>query len=275
MKKAILLVSLLCFFGLLKAQIRISAVIADELSHRPIPYVNVGIIDLSRGTVSDHAGRFWLHADTKEDMVSISSIGFKKMKLNADELVRIDTIYLQRERYELAAVTVVGDKLDKEVVLGTRNEKRGHSVGFGSTQLGTEIGSIIEVSEPTFIKTANFVLNHAKGDSLYLRLNFYDFSGEEVGEKLVRENVLVREKQRKGTISVDMKPYNLVLENDVLVTLEWLKNFNETGNKGITLDTQRSRRMSGVYIRYSSHGDFVKMPHKLSLKPCFYLEGIQ
>lgn len=275
MKKVFLLLSVLYICCQTYAQVLISGIIVDPSSRDPIPYVNVGIVDLSRGTVSDHTGRFKLEASSGQDVVTFSSIGYASITVDADYVSNYDTIHLESRGYALDAVEVVAGKFSKEVILGERNEKRGHSIGFGSTQLGTELGSMIQVEKPTYIKSANFVLNHAKGDSLFFRLNLYALSNGEIEDNLLKENVLLRDKQRKGTFSIDMRPYDLILENDVLMTLEWLKDFDELGNKDITFDTRKSKKLKGVYLKYSSNSDFQKMPHKLSIKPCFYLEGTQ
>jgi hypothetical protein len=73
--------------------------------------------------------------------------------------------------------------------------------------------------------------------------------GDAVGEQLLQENILVREKQRKGTRST----YDLILEDEVLFALEWLRDFDELGSKGITFDLAKTKRkFAGVYMTNST-----------------------
>lgn len=113
-------------------------------------------------------------------------------------------------------------------------------------------------------------MNHAKGNSLLFRINIYQFKDGIIGENLVTQNILIKEKQRKRVISIDLEAYNLILDLDVLLALEWIRDFDEMGNKAITFDTKKGRKQAGVYVKYSSVRSFELMPHQMKLKPCFY-----
>ncbi|MEL6668228.1 MAG: hypothetical protein AAFP08_04620, partial [Bacteroidota bacterium] len=95
----------------------------------------------------------------------------------------------------------------------------------------------------------------------------------EVGPNILQENIVIEQEQRRGTITVDLQPYNLILEQDVLLSLEWLRNFDETGNKDITFDTKGGGRLKGTYYRFYSNGAFQKMDAIGPRKPCFYFIG--
>lgn len=273
MKLINLLILLIIGSTALQAQINISGQTLDAESGNSIPYVNIGIKAKAKGTVSDYQGNYTLSAD-KGDLITISAIGYKTISIKAQDLEQAPLVQLESKGYELSSVEVEARRFkSEEVMLGLKNKTRGLSIGFGSAQLGTEIGALIEVDEPTYIKSANFVLNHAKGDSLLFRVNIYSYKNGEIGENLLLENVLIKEKQRKGTITVDLSSYNLILDSDVMLSLEWLRNFDEIGNKNITFDTKKSRKLKGVYIKYFSGGTFRKAPFKTKLKPCFYFIG--
>lgn len=64
-----------------------------------------------------------------------------------------------------------------------------------------------------------------------------------------------------------------LLNNDVLLTLEWLRNFDEVGNKEITFDTRKTKKLFGIYYKYSSNGVFSKMDADEKYSPCFYFIG--
>ncbi len=273
MKIIYLLITLIIGSASLQAQITIKGQTLNAESGESIPYVNIGITAKAKGTVSDFEGKYRLVAETG-DMVTISAIGYKTIDVKAEDLKRTPLIQLESKGYELSTIEIEAQRFKSgEVMLGLKNKTRGLSIGFGSAQLGTEIGALIEVDHPTYIKNANFVLNHAKGDSLLFRVNIYSYKDGKVGDNLLPENVFIKEKQRKGTITVDLSAYNLILDSDVMLSLEWLRNFDEVGNKNITFDTKKSRKLKGVYAKYFSNGTFRKVPFKAKLKPCFYFIG--
>ena len=270
------MLSILSFVAQIKAQMKIAGDVIDSKTKEAIPYVNIGIVKLSKGTVSDFEGKYELQVDSFDDEVTFSSIGYETLNIKAGLLKNNITITMTSIGYEIEMIEVVATKFeDEDIMLGVKNKKRGHSVGFGNAQLGTEIGAIIEIKKPTYIKSANFVFNHARGDSLLLRINIYEMSEGQIGKNMLTENIFIKEKQRKGAIEVNMEKYNIILKSDVLLTLEWIKNYDENGNKQITFDTKKSKNNRGVYVRYSSNGEFAKLPYKSELKPCFYFIGKQ
>lgn len=130
----------------------------------------------------------------------------------------------------------------KEKLFGKKNKNRGLSIGFGNAQLGCEIGSVISIKKETYLKSANFKLNHAEGDSLLFRVNIYHFDEGQIGKNILKENIIIYAPQKRGILTVDLTPYELFIHQDVLLTLEWIKDDNGAGNEGITFDTKKSRK---------------------------------
>ncbi len=271
MNKLFTLILILYTIGQVSAQIKITSRVLDESTQSPIAYVNIGITTLDRGTISDDEGYFSIEGEESSNVVSFSSIGYEGQSISLSELKELGEILLKPKAYLIDQVEVVAERWSSEnVLLGEKNKNRGHSISFGSAQLGTEIGAAIAIDRQSYLKSANFVFNHAKGDSLLMRVNIYDFSTGEVGANILSDNILIKDRQRKGLVSVDLTPYDLVVDHDVLLTLEWLRDFDEIGNKGITFDTKKSKKLKGVYLRHFSNGSFEKMDHPPKRKPCFY-----
>jgi len=259
---------------LLSAQSRISGKVIDAATKAPLPYVNIGIRQLATGTVSDAEGAYTLKITRPDQTITFSSIGYETADIPAEALQREGVVLLQKKQYLIPRVEVVASRFGGEdQIFGERNESRGHSVGFGSQQLGTEIGAAIRIDKPTYIKSAHFVLNHAKGDSLLFRLNIYAFRNGRVEENLLPKNVLLRGIQERGTLSVDLSEFNLVLEEDVLLSLEWIRDDAGRRNVGITFDTKKGKNLRGIYSRITSIAPFQKLSYRRQLKPCFYFTG--
>lgn len=272
-------ISTVCFllfaFGLC-AQINTRSFIKDNESNKAIPYVNIGVVNSSNGTVSDHTGRFEIESKTLADSIIMSSIGYVTQTICLRDIRENTAIRLFPETYILEELEISSKSYDQEVILGERNlGERGHSFGFGSAQLGTELGAVIEVGKKTIIESVNFVLNHAKGDSLMFRVNVYEYKNGTVGNKLLNKNIYFSAKQRPGLFTIDVSEYDIQLDQNVVLTLEWLRNFDQLGNRSITFDTKKSKTLRGTYIKYSNHMEFQKLPYKTSYKPCIYFIGRQ
>lgn len=267
-------------FGLLsitygQGQDLIKTKVIDSESGEGIPYVNIGIPSLALGTVSDLKGNFEWQKSDNQDSIVFSSIGFETKKLTVSQVEALKTVSLNPVEYELEEVNILASRFaNEEVLLGAKNKKRGISLGFGSSQLGTEVGSRISIDQPFYVKSAHFVLNHAKGDSMVFRINIYQIDEDNnVGDQLLREQIIIRKKQKKGTIEVNMEPYNVVLKEDILLCLEWLENDGGRGNLGLTFDLKKGKKDAGIYYKSTSHSGFFNDKRINKYKPCFYLMG--
>ena len=270
-----LIVLITCFCNSLFSQVDIKGVVINAQTNDPVPYVNIGVRNASIGTVSGPDGNFELRLRDKKEVVTFSSIGYEVVNFSGAELVGIAQIQLVPKDYQIAEVEVVASKFEgADKIFGVKNKTRGLSIGFGSRNLGTEIGAAIQIKEPVFIKHANFVLNHAGGDSLLFRVNIRDYQEGKPGPKLLKEDVFIHTKQKRGVISIDLTPYDLVLEADVLLSLEWIKDDKGKGNADITFDTKKAKSLKGVLVKKNSIGEFETMGYvNRKLKPCFYLIG--
>jgi len=208
--------------------------IVDAQTNLPLSYVNVGILNREVGTVSDTLGNFSLQLedDFGNDTLRVSRIGYKakdfllKNLLDKADTVKID---LMEEISELNEV-VVSAKAFKRRTLGNTTESKFLGTGFGYDQLGAEMGIKINVRKnPTFVDDFNFTIteNRLSAKSIF-RLNFYEVEKKKPGKNILKDNILVPiEPKQTGKVTVDLKPYDIVLENDVIVTLEWVANEGE------------------------------------------------
>ncbi|GJM32557.1 MAG: hypothetical protein DHS20C18_15580 [Saprospiraceae bacterium] len=257
---------------LLKAQPVAHGKILDAVTKDPVPFVNIGFKKLAVGTVSDEAGNFELKIASQNDSVSISSIGYYELNIVGSDLLKAEEIELVPRQYAIPEVEITAEILEETaVVLGYNSDEKKQSVGFGSRQLGTEIGALIKIEKETYLKSAHFILNHAKGDSLLFRVNIYDFQDGKVGENLLKQNVIITTPQKKGTLDVDLTEYGIVTDHDVLLSLEWIKNDQGSGNVGITFQAKKSRSLDNFYNKETSFADFRKLSDLFPSAPHFYV----
>jgi len=48
-----------------------------------------------------------------------------------------------------------------------------------------------------------------------------------------------------------LSEYNIFLESDASLALEWIKGDNGKGNVGLTFDTKRGKNIKGVYPKHT------------------------
>jgi outer membrane cobalamin receptor len=92
--------------------------ILDEQTNDPIPFVNIGIKDLSTGTFSDHEGNYQIELPMGVTYLVLSCVGYEKQerRLNVDgaRQISIDIIMTPVSR-ELSTVVVSGSKYEQKV----------------------------------------------------------------------------------------------------------------------------------------------------------------
>jgi len=251
--------------------------VVDAQSQQALPYVNIGVVDGIAGTVSDQSGSFALPLKSKKGLIRFSTIGYQAMEVDLSEHPMDSMILLEPEAYLLQAVEIVGSRFNNTLeTYGLKTgPERGHSVGFGSSQLGAEFGALIPISDTTLITSANFEINHAKGDSMHFRVNMYAYNTttETIGSNLLNDQIRISRPQKPGTLSVDLREYQIVLTGPVLLTLEWIRNDGDAGNQGLTFDVGKDKELSGTFWRMTSQSPLTQLDVKRRYKPCFYLQG--
>ena len=257
-----LTLSFLLFTYTISAQF-ISGKIIDAVSDEPLPYVNIGIVNKNIGTVSDRNGDFFLEvpADLGKDTLRFSMVGFsKKDFILKDYLAQQkseNTLRLEEKITALEGVTVVRKKSDKykRKVLGNKSRSKTNVGGFTSNYLGNEIGIITRIRKsPTYLQEFNMFIAKNTYGSVLFRLNFYSLKGGIPHENILEEMIVIETDIESGLVSVDLRPYDIVMENDFLVAIEWIEDlgigdlFFSAGFLG-----------SSLYARATSQGEWTKM----------------
>ncbi|MFN1836134.1 carboxypeptidase-like regulatory domain-containing protein [Balneola sp. MJW-20] len=256
----------------LNAMQEVRGLVEDLSTGEPIPFVNIGIIKLSSGTVSDESGNFRLNYKDESDRITFSAIGYEVRDITVRELKDEAVVRMSPVVYDLEEVGVEARGYDDPKNLGHVLRSRGQSIGFGTTMLGTEIGGLIRIDRETVINSAHFTVNHINKAPLLLRVNLYEFTEEKTGRNLLPENVIIEAPSEPGLINVDLTKYNLSTDQDVLLTLEWIKGVKVEGTQGITFRARNVRRRSNVWFRSASLAPFMNFENIVEMQIGFYLK---
>jgi len=247
MKNILLLFVLLVLLQLnIKSQ-TIEGKVVDQQTNKALPYVNLGVVELGIGTVSDKEGVFTLEIPKGQaDSVLFSAVGYSSRKVAVSDLLEIRKVWLSPRSYKLQSFDVIEKGVGRDKTYGI---KRGFPAGrtnLASNEPGDEIGVPIKINRPTFLKSAHFTIERVSGDSMIYRINIYDFKDGVVGRNLVKENILFEGAQKKGVVSVDLTPYELLVSDDVLLTLENIEVDDEELASGMGF------RYKAVFLRNRS-----------------------
>ncbi|ASV31130.1 carboxypeptidase-like regulatory domain-containing protein [Maribacter cobaltidurans] len=246
------------------AATEITGIVLDNKNDTPLPYVNIGILNKEIGTVTDTEGKFTLNLKEgfENDTIRISSIGYKPVEFlirGIAQKTRPISIKLKEQINELEEV-VVSAKAFKKKILGNKTESKFISTGFSYDQPGAEMGVKINIRKtPTFVDAFNFNVSYNRLSSKStFRINFYNVENNKPKENILSDNILVSmEPEQVGKITVDLKPYNIVLNNDVIVSLEWVETEREN-KKDEAIFFSLGMFNSGTLFKKSSQSKFKK-----------------
>jgi len=194
MNKLLTLLFSFCFITTLFSQngITISGYIIDIETNLPLPYVNIGFIEKSVGTVSDENGKFWLTFDTRkinlDDVLQISSLGYETIKVKASKfygtISKDNKIYLKSNPYALDEVVILNDER-KEKRVGSSKIKE-NSIGYwlNKEALGGEIATKINIkNKNSKLLDLKFQVIKNNSGSIKVRVNIYEYNNGMPGKK--------------------------------------------------------------------------------------------
>ena len=231
----------------------------DSISGEPLPFVNIGIVGKNIGTVSDINGDFQIELNEKfdKDTLKISMVGYKSLAGRVSDfkkrLLEHPTVEMKEDPVVLNEV-IVGHKKLKKKNLGTKPLTSSTNFRFISNKLGTELAVKINIKrQPTYIISFNALIAKNKHDSVKLRLNFYDVKDGLPGKHILKENIITVCTMKRGKLTIDLSEYNIEVDEDFFVSLEWLENL---GKKGLYFS---SKLGNNTFVRYTSQGNWTKV----------------
>ncbi|MFH2141950.1 MAG: carboxypeptidase-like regulatory domain-containing protein [Bacteroidota bacterium] len=229
MKTIILITAIVASLNSL-AQTEFIGKIVSSNDNQPVAYVNIGIINKDVGTVSDIYGNFILKISDKylNDSIRISSIGFISKVFKVNEILKCnrDTIYLDKAVYTLSEAVIKPEKYTSKII-GNRFQY-GIAGSYGVDQLGNELGIKVELKgKPSMLEGFGFYLAENYCDTLFFRVNIYKITDTVPQENILKKNIFIKTATKRGEVFFDLKKYNLMLEDDFLISIEWIKNYEK------------------------------------------------
>lgn len=212
--------------------VSINGHIFDDDTKQPMSYVNIGFINEHIGTVSNDEGLFILSFNSKKvspnSILQMSSIGYKSIKMKASEfyayIVKNDKFYLKPETYGLNEVVIKNEKRKIRTLGSFKVDDRTVGYWLNEEALGGEIAMKFPITNPnTQLHELKFYVNKNNSGRFKIRVNVYDYKNGIPGENLLNQNILHEVTTRSGAEIINLEPYNILVHDDVVVSIELIK----------------------------------------------------
>lgn len=223
---------LLCFniqFGI--CQVDLVGQLIDADTEEPLPYVNIGLVNQNIGTVTDEAGYFELEVPGNgfaDATLRFSMIGFEPQDFTLQEYrdQKILTIPLKEKATALEEVVLTTKRNKYQTkILGNKTTSQLIYAAFTTNKLGNEMGFLVRGRKnPMILKKFNVSLVENDYGPIRFRLNFYDLKDGLPNETLLNENIIVETDIQSGIVSKDLTPYEIVIDQDFFVAIEWIED---------------------------------------------------
>jgi len=265
----------------LQAQL-ISGKVIDYSSGKPLEYVNLGVIDTPIGITTNEKGEFGLDikGQSPKAKIRISMIGYKPQTFSIEELTNKENIIkLVNEPIQLSEVTVK-PFLGKLKKVGTTSSTfHGEFCGIGGAQRGKgyEIGTKIELgSKPVLLRSLHIYMHNQSFETSLFRLHIRNIVNNLPFEEQLTENIMIPITKRSGWVDIDLTKYNLVFNDNIALTIEWIKVNTTNKTKFIKVNGKNEycilfnmkQKHGSIYTKWGSES---KWSWKEGSSPSFYL----
>ena len=235
--------------------------LVDAFTSEPLPYVNIGILDKGIGTVSNEDGKFILKISKEKqwtETIQFSSIGYETMRMVVKDLIfNVDDFpeMEMKQKIEVLEGLVLSSKGELKPypeIVGYQTESKG-SYGYWNKDiaLGGELATKIPVRKgPRKLRRLSFTVADKAADSVLVRVNIYDEVGKLPQKNLVNNNILVT-LNSVGVNNVDLRPYDIEVSDDFILSLELLKVYGDKIDL-VLLASNTFGRYGDSYKRYAS-----------------------
>ena len=225
----LVLIQLFSFQSFSQEIVMNGAVISAE-NQQPIEFVNIGILNKNRGTITNPKGEFNLTIPKKfeTDSITISHINYYPVSILAKSFSN-RTIILEPKTTELTEV-VVSNKKRRTRKIGVKSYSR-----LLSMRVISETNDIVEAaqrinvpSEEIKVIAVNFAIRKwSKVNGVKVRVNFYENIDDAPQKKIVLKNIVVDlpTQAESDWIRIDLNEKDIYISQDFFVGIEFIPNF--------------------------------------------------
>lgn len=239
-------------------EIKMQGIIADSETKKTIEFVNIGVLNKNKGTVSNEKGVFNLSLPLtfSKDSLTISHVNYVSTTIPIENLIN-KRIFLQPKTNELAEVQISKKKKTNRK-FGVRTYNPLLWLGVLSEDMDViEVAQRINIPKKEVrVKYVNIYLRQGfESDSSYIRINFYKNVDDKPDKKIIFENIVQKKIIKPGWLQIDITGQNIYINEDFFVGVEFLPNFKNPLEVYIGAILTKGKG----YSRRSSQGNWEKL----------------
>lgn len=237
-------------------------------NREPIAFANIGIVNASIGTISDHDGSFSMSIPRvySRDSIIFSALGYEKVSIPVSKLQAGTslTIYLKETSYRLSVITIKAERTKPKYFVAGNAESEGGSLYADTVNAGAAMALLIrnetrkgkvKFEYPLYIQSAQvrIVNNTFKNFKVRIRLlDVVEIGGKTVpGKDILNESVVVESSLFDGWLKIDLSPYNIKVQSDYFLVFEWILEKNDRANLYQQYEKFKRENPARVTLDYS------------------------
>lgn len=233
-------------------------ILTDSSTKQPIEFANIGVLGQAAGTVTDERGEysFIVPDSLAGEKVRVSMVGYRAKLFPVSGFEKQTAISLAQVATVLNEVSVTAKKT-KIKTIGNDTRTTNVSGGFTKNNLGAEIAIKLNIKHPqTHIR--KFMVNvnrNTLNKAPIFRLNIYNMDEKGMpNQNILTQNIILEPKNLTGLIEADLSSYGIVVDKDVFIAIEWIKDLGDA--KGLYFSTKLVG--SATYFRQTSQAKWEK-----------------
>jgi hypothetical protein len=251
--------------------------VVDTENNLPLPYVSVGVLNKSQGTVSDSLGQFAFSITTENisDSLQFSIIGYHSFRVavkdfinNSDKPIKLTAnVTLLREVH----VTSSNSRKNTEAIgrqsSGKLIQASIHNKTSADETVGSEMGMRYKIDKNNAIlKDFNFYISANNFNSIIFRINIYSVKNDLPDTLINNKQIFTTINNFKtGWIKIALEEYSLTVRNDIIITVQWVESRMDKKENPITIvPVEMSLFSKFCYVRIASQDKWKRMGIRLS-----------
>lgn len=254
------ILGLMLVFCKLSSQ-EITGFVIDSVSELPLTFVNVGVLGVPTGTVTNEIGAYSLNCEKlpANCEIQISMIGYQTQTFSINDLKsEYKTIKLVRKAINIEEVTVNWQETTRKIGT-TKASKMSGVCGWGGTDFGKghELGLRLCLGDKT-VKLEDINLNICKHsfDTIIIRLHIRTIKNGLPADELLTENIYLPITKSKGWQQFDLTSNNIMLSGDIALSIEWVKVSNVIEKNLIKINGAKKGTPNVLFDINSKKGTF-------------------
>jgi hypothetical protein len=229
-KSMIRIILFLLISHLAHSQILVQGKVMDT-NNRPIPYVNIGILNSTFGTISNEDGSFAMRIPVSHqfDSVLFSALGYvSKSYAVADALQKSLVVSLADHIIYLDDVEVNTKRESNKYFEFGNSHSRGGVLETDTLTAGAALAVLInentnpDFSFPVYLNKAQIRIFRNNLPSFKMRVRFYevDTVTNQPGNDLLQQSIVMESEMRNGWLEFDLSKLNFIVRGPFFMGFE-------------------------------------------------------